>query len=139
MSPILWSITIHLVYLPLKFNTNPIMKKITIQDVCSFLNSMNVKMDIYGIVFADRQRCQETMRMLGITERVARNIVKTLEASDFSKHFDDISQWGCDLWAFGKDIDGKEIYIKIGLGLPNRNTICVSFHKPDSPITYPFK
>lgn len=99
MSPILWSNTIHLVYLPLKFNTNPIMKKITIQDVCSFLNSMNVN----------------------------------------SKHFDDISQWGCDLWAFGKDIDGKEIYIKIGLGLPNRNTICVSFHKPDSPITYPFK
>ena len=115
------------------------MKEITINDVKNFLNSLNVKIDIYGMVFADRQRCQETMRMLGINESGAKNIVKTLDATDFSKYFDDVSQWGCDLWAFGKDINGEEIYIKIGLGLPNRQTICVSFHKSDFPINYPFK
>lgn len=115
------------------------MKEITIDDVKNFLNSMNVKIDIYGMVFAERQRCQETMRMLGINEIVAKEIVKSLEATDFSKYFDDASQWGCDLWAFGKDVDGKEIYIKIGLGRPNRSTVCVSFHKPDHPIQYQFK
>lgn len=115
------------------------MKEITIDDVKSFLNSMNVKIDIYGMVFAERQRCQETMRMLGINEIVAKSIIKTLDATDFSKYFDDTNQWGCDLWAFGKDINGEEIYIKIGLGLPNRQTVCVSFHKADFPIQYPFK
>ena len=35
------------------------MKEITIEDVKNFLNSMNVKIDIYGMVFAERQRCQE--------------------------------------------------------------------------------
>lgn len=33
------------------------MKEITIDDVRNFLNSMNVKIDIYGMVFAERQRC----------------------------------------------------------------------------------
>lgn len=37
------------------------MKEITIDDVKSFLNSINVKIDVYGMVFAERQRCQETM------------------------------------------------------------------------------
>lgn len=115
------------------------MKEITITDVKSFLSSMNVKIDIFGMVFADRQRCQETMRMLGINETVAKSIIKTLDATDFSKYFDDTTQWGCDLWAFGKDVNGEEIYIKIGLGQPNRQTVCVSFHKADFPIQYPFK
>ena len=115
------------------------MKEITIEDVKNFLKSMNVKIDIYGMVFAQRQRCQETMRMLGINEIVAKEIVKSLDATDFSKYFDDTSQWGCDLWAFGKDVNNEEIYIKIGLGHPNRSTVCVSFHKPDSPIQYQFK
>ena len=115
------------------------MKEITIEDVKSFLDSVHVKIDVYGMIFAERHRCQETMRMLGINELVAKNIVKTLDASDFSKYFDDVTQWGCDLWAFGKDIKGEEVYIKIGLGLPNRQTVCVSFHKADFPIQYPFK
>lgn len=38
------------------------MKEITIEDVRSFLDSVNVKIDVYGMVFAERQRCQETMR-----------------------------------------------------------------------------
>lgn len=115
------------------------MKEITIDDVRNFLSSMNVKIDIYGMVFAERQRCQETMRMLGINENVAKSIIKTLNATDFSKYFEDTVQWGCDLWAFGKDINGEDIYIKIGLGLTGRQTICVSFHKADFPIQYPFK
>ena len=115
------------------------MKEITISDVRNFLDSINVKIDIYGMVFVNRQRCQETMRMLGISEKVAKNIIKDLDEKDFSKYFSDDIQWGCDLWAFGKDINGEEIYIKIGLGLPNRQAICISFHKADFPIHYPFK
>ena len=33
-----------------------------------------------------------------------------------------------DLWVFGKDVNGQEVYIKICYGLPNRSTIFVSFH-----------
>lgn len=115
------------------------MKEITIQDVKNFLNTLNVKIDVYGMVFANRDRCQDTMRMLGISECVAKSIIKTLEPTDFSKFFEDTTQWKCELWAFGKDVNGEEIYIKIGLGSPSKKTICVSFHKADHPIKYPFK
>jgi hypothetical protein len=47
-----------------------------------------------------------------INEIVAKEIVKSLDATDFSKYFDDTAQWGCDLWAFGKDVNNEEIYIK---------------------------
>ena len=57
----------------LSINRKIMMREITVEDVRSFLNSMNVKLDIYG------------------------------------------------------------------LGLPDRQTICVSFHKADFTIQYPFK
>ena len=50
----------------LSINRKMMISEITVEDVRNFLNSLNVKLDVYGMVFADRKRCQETMRMLGI-------------------------------------------------------------------------
>lgn len=44
-----------------------------------------------------------------------------------------------DLWVFGKDVKGQEVYIKICYGLPNRSTICISFHVAEFPMNYPYK
>lgn len=38
-----------------------------------------------------------------------------------------------------KDVDGHEIYIKISLGRPGSNSICISFHIAEHPMQYPFK
>lgn len=43
------------------------------------------------------------------------------------------------MWVFGKDIDGKEIYVKVAMGRPNTSTICISFHLAEHPLRYPFK
>ncbi len=43
------------------------------------------------------------------------------------------------MWVFGKDVKGKEVYIKITLGKPNSHTICISFHKAEFPMSYPLK
>ncbi|MCQ2176236.1 MAG: hypothetical protein MJY80_07780 [Bacteroidales bacterium] len=43
------------------------------------------------------------------------------------------------MWVFGKDFSGEELYIKISLGRPNSNTICISFHKSEFPNRYAFK
>lgn len=50
----------------------------------------------------------------------------------------DIQSWG-DMWVFGKDVNGKELYIKIAMGQPGSNTICISFHIAEHPIQYAFK
>ena len=44
-----------------------------------------------------------------------------------------------DMWVFGKDYDGTELYIKISLGAPGSKTICISFHEAEHPLSYPFK
>ncbi len=43
------------------------------------------------------------------------------------------------MWVFGKDIKGREVYIKISLGLENCQTICISFHLAEHNMQYPFK
>ena len=40
---------------------------------------------------------------------------------------------------FGKDIKGRDVYIKITMGMANCQTICISFHLAEHPLTYPFK
>ena len=43
------------------------------------------------------------------------------------------------MWVFGKDVRGREIYIKIALGMQGGQTICISFHIAEHPLKYPFK
>ena len=40
---------------------------------------------------------------------------------------------------FGKDVKGREVFIKITLGYENGQTICISFHLAEYPLKYPFK
>lgn len=44
---------------------------------------------------------------------------------------DELNKLG-EMWVFGKDVKGREIYIKIMLGGVGCQTICVSFHMPNS-------
>jgi len=46
---------------------------------------------------------------------------------------------GSEMWVFGKDVKGHEIYIKITLGRPRNPTICFSFHFAEYPMEYPLK
>ena len=43
------------------------------------------------------------------------------------------------MWVFGKDVKGREIYIKIALGRKNSSTVCISFHIAEHPMIYPLK
>ena len=40
---------------------------------------------------------------------------------------------------FGKDVKEREVYIKIMLGCAGSQTICISFHIAEYPLSYPFK
>lgn len=46
--------------------------------------------------------------------------------------------WG-EMWVFGKDVKGREVYIKIMISDHCGQTICISFHLAESPMKYPFK
>jgi hypothetical protein len=43
------------------------------------------------------------------------------------------------MWVFGKDVKGREIYIKVIISGTTSQTICISFHFAEHPLVYPFK
>ena len=113
----------------------------TKNDVEKFLNQFHEKLKIYDIVFRDdRGKNLQTLAELNITPNERVSVIKTIQVEDYSSGpiVDTLNKMG-DLWVFGKDVKGNEVYIKISLGLPNNKTICISFHKAEYKMNYPFK
>lgn len=107
-------------------------------EVEAFLRQFKPKMEIWGIIFVDRKKNLEAMSALGITYAASTEIIQNIKTIDYIETIVDAVSYG-DMWVFGKDVDDKEIYIKIALGRPNTNTICISFHNAERPLQYVFK
>lgn len=107
------------------------------QEVEQFLHQFGIKFDVWGIFYLDRDKNEEALKALGITPKARDEIVRQLQPNDYvetlpAAYFD-------EMWVFGRDMDGTELYIKIALGQPNNQTICISFHIAEHPIGYAFK
>lgn len=114
---------------------------ITVEEVKEFLNQFNIKAQIFGIQFRnDRKKNRETLLLLDISPLQRELIVKNLEVQDYVEGpvIDVLNKEG-EMWVFGKDVKGREVYIKITLGYENGQTICISFHIAEHPLSYPFK
>jgi len=110
-------------------------------DVRRFLAQFNAKVSVYGILFRDdRGKNREALQILDITPMQREMIVKTLELQDYVEGpvIDVLNKQG-EMWVFGKDVKGREVYIKITLGYEGGQTICISFHIAKHPMEYPFK
>ncbi|MCD8387228.1 MAG: type II toxin-antitoxin system MqsR family toxin [Bacteroidales bacterium] len=111
-----------------------------LKEVERFIIDLRNKMRFYDIVFLDRDKNRETIRILGIRVGERKEIVSTIEKKDYVETFEDSLDFPRQaLWVFGKAIQGKEVYIKITLGRPNSNVICISFHIAERPLIYPYK
>lgn len=107
-------------------------------EVEAFLREFRPKFSIWGIIFLHREKNEEALRALGITPVAREEIIKKIEKEDYSHSVIDETSFG-DMWVFGRDYDGTELYIKISLGAPGSNTICISFHESEHSLTYPFR
>lgn len=96
------------------------------------------KMDVFGIIFIDRNKNKEAMTALGINYVMSKEIVRDIKTIDYVETIMDAFSFG-DMWVFGKDFDGQELYVKISMGRPNSNTICISLHLAEHPLRYAFK
>jgi len=113
----------------------------TREEVERFLNSFQSKLKIFRIVFRDdRGKNAQALAELEITPTYRETVIKEIVAEDYSEGpiIDTLNKYGA-MWVFGKDVKKHEVYIKIALGHPNSATICISFHKAERPIKYPFK
>ena len=111
------------------------------EEVEEFLRDFHVKMKIYGIRFRDdRQKNFQTSLELELSAKQREAVIASLTTMDFVEGPSlDTLNCGAPLWVFGKQVKKKEIYIKISIGLQNRNVICISFHDAAHKLNYPFK
>ncbi|MEZ3597459.1 MAG: toxin [Paramuribaculum sp.] len=114
---------------------------VTKDDVEKFLENFYLKVKVFGIRFRDdRDKNRNALLELEISPRFRETIVMLLEWLDYSEGpiTDELNKHG-EMWVFGKDVKGTEVYIKISMGVPNSHSICISFHVAEHPMNYPFK
>ncbi|MFI3293829.1 MAG: toxin [Rikenellaceae bacterium] len=113
----------------------------TKEEVKQFLSNFFVKLEIYDILFRDdRGKNAKVFEVLDIVPSARKKIIKEIKVEDYSEGpiVNTLNQMG-DMWVFGKNIQGEEIYIKISMGISNCSTICISFHIAEHPMKYPYK
>ena len=113
----------------------------TREEVERFINNFQSKLKIFQIIFRDdRGKNTQALAELEISPTYRETVIKEIVVEDYSEGpiVDILNKYGA-MWVFGKDVKKQEVYIKIALGHPNSSTICISFHKAERPIKYPFK
>ncbi len=113
----------------------------TKEQVEDFLKWLKEKIKVFDIIFRDdRGKNLQTLATLEITPTYRKKVILNIEPEDYSEGpiVDTLNKMG-EMWVFGKDVKGREVYIKITLGQPNNSTICISFHIAEHPMTYPLK
>lgn len=113
----------------------------TKEQVEAFLKRLKEKIKVFDIVFRDdRGKNLQTLATLEINTTVRKQVIMNIEPEDYVEGpiVDTLNKVG-EMWVFGKNVKGQEVYIKITLGLPNSSTICISFHIAEHKMNYPFK
>ena len=110
-------------------------------EVEAFLASFHEKVKIFGILFRDdREKNRNALFDLDISRFERSEIIKSIETEDYSEGpIPDELYHGTEMWVFGKDVKGIEVYIKITMGGFNGRSICISFHRAEHPMNYPLK
>ena len=113
----------------------------TLHEIQLFLSEFHTKMGIWGIVIRDdRGKNRQTLLDLEMTTTGRNTVLNSLAWHDYSQGpMPDTLNGGPAMWVFGKMVRGKEIYIKITMGIKGAQVICISFHISDYPMNYPYK
>lgn len=106
-----------------------------------FLREFKVKLNVFQIVFRDeRKKNSQFLLSLELTPIARRKVIESLEVVDYSEGPLDDTLYGiASMWVFGKRVKKAEIYIKISMGRPNEEVLCISFHDAEESMNYPFK
>jgi hypothetical protein len=91
--------------------------------------------------FIERPKNNFTLRKLGLTWSIFIKELLGLSVVDYCSGPDQDRDIPGDVWMFGKEINGHEIYIKLKIFYigSEKNAKCISFHEADHPIKYPIR
>jgi len=109
--------------------------------VRQFLDEFKVLIYENKLRINDRLKNKDSLLELGLTGNQRKEIILSLSVLDYnSGPIKDIYKSG-DYWVFGKIIDSVELYIKLKIVEQDDEeyAVCLSFHKSENPLRYPFK
>ncbi len=94
-----------------------------------------------GLDLVPRAGSIETLRFLGLTKRNLEEILLGLSVTDCCAGPKQDRDRPGEIWEFGKDLDGYEVYIKLKVADIGGAKIakCISFHIATHPLKYPYK
>jgi hypothetical protein len=114
------------------------------QEIGEFLTSFKLSIDYGRCTFIGRQRTDQDLIDLNLTRRQALEAVCALQPDDYvdGPRRDD-SDESKEVWIFGYNHEGTEVYVKLRLNPTRRNEIprgtVWSLHKAEYRLRYPFR
>ncbi len=111
------------------------------QQIRDFLLEFKEIVSKQGIYLVPRNETNATLGYLGLTRKIAKDIFLSLSVANYSKGPEEDTDRGGELWIFGKEIKGEEVYIKLKVTSVNGSKIakCISFHIAVRALNYPFR
>ena len=94
------------------------------QEVAQFLSSFKVAMDFWGIAFKYREKNLQSIADLGITMDDVKTVIAGLSPDNYKAgpKLDDTDP-NKEVWEFGTDVGGTEVYIKLRLSPDTRKKV----------------
>ena len=114
----------------------------SIQDVRDFLLEFKqVATGGSGIDIVPRAGTMSTLAQLGLTKANAEEILLGLSVTDYCKGPAPDRDRPGNVWFFGREIEGHEVYFKLKVTQVGDERIskCISFHVAERPLRYPHR
>ena len=109
-------------------------------EILAFLAEFKYLISKSSFYIINRKINRDALVELETTETQRLHYLTNLIKDDYSEGplQDDIR--GGHVWVFGKNVNSKEIYIKLTINTYNgKHAVCISFHCADRPLSYPYK
>ncbi len=115
--------------------------KTTLSQVRKFLNVFKKAGEKERIRFVGREKNWDYLADTCITTSMREDALFSLSVLDYVEGpLPDKDMLG-ELWVFGAKVFGQEIYTKLKVVIKDERIFakCISFHRPEHPLRYPFK
>ena len=94
-----------------------------------------------GIDVIPRRQNIDNLAELCLTRKNRNDEIMTLSVADYCKGPEPDKDKPGEIWVFGKQIDNKEVYIKLKIAQVREEKVakCLSFHIAGYSLCYPYK
>lgn len=109
------------------------------QTIEEFLLSMRLRIAEGRWTLVQREKNLQALLDLGMVLSDVPEVLRSITYTDFcAGPLNDDKGRPLVWWVFGPQVSGETLYVKVALH-PKKKLLCMSFHKSEFPLRYPFK